>query len=62
VAPAVLPRLTERFFRAAGQETDGSGLGLAIAQTIAERHRGTLRLGNREHSRGFLATVILPRA
>ncbi|MFC7397181.1 ATP-binding protein [Chelatococcus sp. GCM10030263] len=60
VAPALLPRLTERFFRAAGQETDGSGLGLAIAQTIAERHQGTLRLGNREDGHGFLATISLP--
>ncbi len=33
-----LPHLLERFFRAAGPETEGSGLGLAIVNAIARRH------------------------
>jgi len=38
VPPELLPRLSERFFRAADNTTEGSGLGLAIVQRIAERH------------------------
>ena len=38
VPPELLPRLSERFFRAAGNGEEGSGLGLAIVQRIAERH------------------------
>jgi two-component system sensor histidine kinase TctE len=39
VPPDLLPRLSERFFRAAAGSEEGSGLGLAIVQRIAERHR-----------------------
>jgi len=38
VPPELLPRLSERFFRAATNSEEGSGLGLAIIQRIAERH------------------------
>ncbi|MDE2317985.1 MAG: sensor histidine kinase, partial [Xanthomonadaceae bacterium] len=38
VPPELLPRLSERFFRAPGTNEEGSGLGLAIVQRIAERH------------------------
>ena len=38
VPPELLPRLSERFFRAPGSNEEGSGLGLAIVQRIAERH------------------------
>jgi two-component system sensor histidine kinase TctE len=38
VPPELLPRLSERFFRAASNGEEGSGLGLAIVQRIAERH------------------------
>lgn len=38
VPPDALPRLSERFFRAANHNEEGSGLGLAIVQRIAERH------------------------
>jgi two-component system sensor histidine kinase TctE len=38
VTPELLPRLSERFFRAASNGEEGSGLGLAIVQRIAERH------------------------
>ncbi|HWU78302.1 MAG TPA: ATP-binding protein [Rhodanobacter sp.] len=42
VAPELLPRLTERFFRVDGSHEDGSGLGLAIVQRIVERHHATV--------------------
>jgi two-component system sensor histidine kinase TctE len=38
VPPELLPRLSERFFRAPGSNEEGSGLGLAIVQSIAEHH------------------------
>jgi two-component system sensor histidine kinase TctE len=38
VPPDLLPRLSERFFRAPGSGEEGSGLGLAIVQRIVERH------------------------
>jgi len=42
VPPDLLPRLSERFFRAAAGNDEGSGLGLAIVQRIAERHHATV--------------------
>jgi PAS domain S-box-containing protein len=38
----------------------GSGIGLALARQIIEAHGGSLRLGNREGSRGAIAIVRLP--
>ena len=37
ISASLLPRVFDRFFRAAGQETEGSGIGLAIVQAIAQR-------------------------
>jgi two-component system sensor histidine kinase TctE len=47
VPPALLPRLSERFFRASDNGEGGSGLGLAIVQRIVERHHAQViyRLG-----------------
>ncbi len=61
VAPDVLARLTEPFFRAEASRTDGAstGLGLAITQAIAEAHGGRLELANRV-PRGFSAKIVLP--
>lgn len=66
VAPELLARLAEPFFRADsargqsnGAGPKGAGLGLAIAQAIADSHGGALVLANRT-PRGFSATLVLP--
>ena len=61
VPPALLPRLSERFFRAPGSSEDGSGLGLAIVQRIAERHHAEViyQLGE---VRGLCVEVRFPAA
>lgn len=46
VAEADLQRLTERFYRPAGQTVHGSGLGLSIVQRIAELHGLTIQVAN----------------
>jgi len=38
VAPDVLARIGDRFFRQAGQQEKGSGLGVSIAQRAAQQH------------------------
>ncbi|KPW12048.1 Two-component signal transduction histidine kinase [Pseudomonas syringae pv. atrofaciens] len=60
VADEHLTQLGEPFYRAPGQTTPGHGLGLAIAKRAAERHGGTLMLGNHPDG-GFIATLDLPR-
>ncbi|MBW4660380.1 MAG: HAMP domain-containing histidine kinase [Drouetiella hepatica Uher 2000/2452] len=45
IAPAQLPHIFDRFWRAdqaRSQYEDGSGLGLAIAKTISQHHRGDI--------------------
>lgn len=59
VAQAHLAQLSQPFFRAPGQTTAGHGLGLAIARRAAERHGGTLQLGNHPEG-GFVASLKLP--
>ncbi|SED67633.1 sensor histidine kinase [Pseudomonas kilonensis] len=54
-----LGQLAEPFYRAPGQTAAGHGLGLAIARRAAERHGGTLVLGNHPGG-GFIATLELP--
>ena len=59
VAPELLARLGEPFYRAPGQTSSGHGLGLAIARRAAERHGGQLELSNHAQG-GFVATLRLP--
>jgi two-component system sensor histidine kinase TctE len=61
VPPELLPRLSERFFRAPGGTEEGSGLGLAIVQRIAERHSADVAYRLRE-ARGLSVEVRFPPA
>jgi two-component system phosphate regulon sensor histidine kinase PhoR len=60
IAAQHLPRLTERFYRAASGES-GAGLGLAIVQHAVKRHQGELRIES-ELGKGSTFSVILPEA
>jgi two-component system, OmpR family, sensor histidine kinase CiaH len=59
IRPEDLPRVFDRFYRAAGAPGGGTGLGLAIAAWIVERHGGRIAAANRESS-GARFTVRLP--
>ena len=62
VDEALLPRLTEPFFRAESARTvPGSGLGLAIVRRTVERMGGTCELRNAAGG-GLAVTVRLPTA
>lgn len=53
-----LARLSERFYRPAGQSQSGSGLGLSIVNRIAELHGLSVTFANRLAPEvGFIATV-----
>lgn len=53
IAADVLPRLGDRFLRAAGNEESGSGLGVSIARRIAARHGLALHYAMREPDAEF---------
>ena len=53
-------RVFDRFYRIAGSEANGSGLGLAIIKAIAERHGGTLVLGESARLGGLKVEVRFP--
>ncbi len=59
IRPEDLPRVFDRFYRAAGAPGGGTGLGLAIAAWIVERHGGRIAAANWESS-GARFTVRLP--
>lgn len=60
IAKEDLPRVFERFFRAApSTETQSGGLGLSIAQAIVQAHDGKIECES-EPGRGSLFTVCLP--
>ena len=64
IAPELLPRLTERFYRvdaARSRELGGTGLGLAIVKHVVNRHRGTLAIESTV-GKGSTFTVTLPAA
>ncbi|AMC35997.1 ATP-binding protein [Janthinobacterium sp. B9-8] len=54
VAPEVLARLGERFYRPPGQSQTGAGLGLSIVHRIAELHRAHVTLAS---NHGFQVTI-----
>jgi len=61
VAPDVLPRVFDRFFRSdPARRGHGTGLGLAIARHVVERHGGTVRARNVAGG-GFGIEIALPR-
>jgi two-component system sensor histidine kinase TctE len=62
VAPELVPRLGERFFRAIGNGHDGTGLGLAIVREIAERHGADLVFVNHADPHGLRVEVRFPAA
>ena len=53
--------LGQRYRRGSQAAAGGSGLGLAIARSIAERHRGALRLEARPSGPGLLAILWWPK-
>jgi len=53
VAADVLPRLGDRFLRAAGNEESGSGLGVSIARRIAAKHGLAVHYAMREAGNAF---------
>jgi two-component system OmpR family sensor kinase len=57
-----LPRIFDRFYRAAPVEIEGTGLGLAIARKIADRYNFDLSIANRADSKGVCASVVIPAA
>lgn len=57
VAIEDLPRLRDRFFRAAPAETEGNGLGLAIADAVAKRNAMRIDFANRDDRGGLRVTV-----
>lgn len=46
IAPELLPRLFEKFFRVPGQEHISSGLGLSIAKETVEAHGGAIEVAS----------------
>lgn len=61
MAPEERAALGQRYRRGSQAAAGGSGLGLAIARSIAERHRGTLRLEARVDGPGLLAILWWPK-
>jgi two-component system OmpR family sensor kinase len=62
IAPELLPRVFDRFFRIEGGDTEGSGLGLAIARSAAERNHIGLELSNRVDGSGLIAQLRFEKA
>jgi two-component system OmpR family sensor kinase len=62
IPDGALPRIFDRFYRAAPSDIEGTGLGLAIARKIAERNRFQLIIANRKDHTGVVAQVLIPKA
>ncbi|HAO42375.1 MAG TPA: two-component sensor histidine kinase, partial [Afipia sp.] len=57
VSKADIPRLFDRFFRAAPLDVEGSGLGLSIANAVATRHGFSIQIENRTDRTGLRVRV-----
>jgi signal transduction histidine kinase len=57
IAPEVLPRIFDRFYRSG--ERGGSGLGLPIARSLVEAHGGTIAAAS-EAGQGTRISIRLP--
>ena len=62
IPEADLPRVFERFYRAAPPGVEGTGLGLAIARGVASKYGFTLELANRADRSGLRACVRISTA
>jgi signal transduction histidine kinase len=58
--PAVLGRLFEPFV-STRLDSRGTGLGLAVSEGIVREHGGMLLARNREHARGTVLEILLPK-
>lgn len=58
VAPEELPKLFQRFYRAAHQSKNGAGIGLAIVKEIIQRHHGNITAENGRH--GLKMIISMP--
>lgn len=54
-----LRHVTERFYRAASQETPGCGIGLSIVDRVVQMHQGTLQLTQADSGQGLKVAVHL---
>ena len=61
IPPAERQRVFDPFYRILGSGEQGTGLGLSIAQTIAQRHGGTISLHNSQNfPTGLRVKITLP--
>jgi two-component system OmpR family sensor kinase len=61
IPEAMLPRVFDRFFRAAPGDGDGTGLGLSIVKAVVTKYAGDVVLENRSDGcSGLVATITLP--
>lgn len=58
VAPEELPKLFERFHRAANAAPNSAGIGLAITKAVIEKHHGTISARNT--GKGLSVVICLP--
>jgi len=64
IAPELMPRIFERFFRAdpaRSSGVEGVGLGLSLAKWIVDRHHGRIEVDS-THEKGSTFTIFLPLA